>query len=84
MRAAHLKRGFESYSRWWGQTWEPSTGAEEIAADPVVRGSLTHVVDTLRPTVVRSSLPHVVDTLHQVAQTGKTEGRVAVQLALQL
>ena len=43
---------------------------EEIAAEPVMRGSLTHVVDTLHPTVVRGSLPHVVDTL-QVAETGK-------------
>ena len=49
--AAHLKRGFESYSRWWGQTREPSPGEEEIAVEPVMRGSL----------------PHVVDTLHQVA-----------------
>ena len=27
-----------------------------------MRGSLPHVVDTLRPAVVRGSLPHVVDT----------------------
>ena len=44
---------------------------EEISAEPVMRGSLAQVVDTLHPTVVRGSLPHVVDTLHQVAQTGK-------------
>ena len=39
-----------------------------------MRGSLPHVVDTLRPAVVRGSLPHVVDTLHPLAPTRETEG----------
>ena len=75
MRAAHIRHGFEKYYRWWGLKRAPSPGVEgkEVSTEPVVRGSLTPVVDTLQR-LARGSLTAVVNTLHPVAQIDKTEG----------